>query len=192
MGHTENDGMIPRGPAAHRRGFGRRTAFRAAVLAVVVLMPGRALAEKSALLRSLVIPGGGQVQQGHYARAAIFAGAAVISGVGLLVSSIHYNQSVNKYRQEKRVYLAYKNQLAAGQIVSIDQVNRTFNNMQSAFDQAESRFVWRTTFLVALAATYALNVVDVLVSEPHASDLAQRYTIDADRDRVMLARTFRF
>ncbi|MFQ5511887.1 MAG: DUF5683 domain-containing protein [Candidatus Krumholzibacteriia bacterium] len=167
--------------------------WKSAVLAVLcVLLPAQALAVDGAVLRSLVIPGTGQAHQGHLTKAAVFAGVAVVSGVGLLVSGVQYNQSVTRFRNEKRAFAALQDDLNAGQIVSIDEFNTRFASMHAAFDQAHSRVQWRNAFLISLATVYVLNVADVLRNEHHDRDVALRYSIDASRERVLVARSFRF
>jgi hypothetical protein len=163
------------------------------VLLIVVVAPAQAMAQNSALLRSLVIPGTGQAHKGHYKKAALFAGAAVLSGVGLVITQVHYNQAVTKFRNERRTYLYYPEQYNNGQIVSVDDINATYREMENAWNDAESRLKWRNTFLVGLLATYALNIVDVLITEPSSvDDTAQRYSVEVDRERVLVTRSIRF
>ena len=172
---------------------GRRLASKlAAAILVAVIVPAQAVAVDGALYRALAIPGTGQAHQGHLTKAAVFAGAAVISAVGLTVATIQYNQSVNRFRQEKREFNTLQNQLNAGQVVSITELNRQFNAMNDAFDQADTRVTWRNAFLISLVSVYALNVVDVLRSEPHDPNVALRYSVDVDPERVLLTRSFRF
>jgi hypothetical protein len=169
-----------------------RTAWVMIAFALAVLVPAHASADASALLRSLVIPGSGQAHQGNYARAAMFAGAAVASGVGLVVTQVIYNQSVDKYRNQKRLYLSYQTDLDAGKIVSITTIDDTYRSMQGAFNEADYRYKWRNTFLVSFIATYSLNLVDVIISRPHNADTALKYRLEADEHRVLLTRSFRF
>jgi len=172
---------------------GRRSGLQlVAVILVAVMVPAQAMAVDGAFYRSLAIPGAGQAHQGHLTKAAVFAGVAVISAVGLTVASVQYNQSVDRFRQEKREFVALQDQLNAGQIVSITELNLRFNAMNASFDRADSRVTWRNVFLVSLVSVYALNVVDVLRSKPHDTSVALRYSVDVDRERVLLTRSFRF
>jgi hypothetical protein len=172
--------------------FGRKhLSVAAGVLLLAVVVPAQSYAQDSALLRSLVFPGAGQAHKGHYKKAALLAGVAVVSAAGVVVSGVHYNQAVDRYHAEKRTYLHYQNELDAGAIVSVDDMNSTYDSMQKAFDQADSRLTWRNTFITALVATYALNIIDVIWSKPHNEDLA-RYSVEADSERVLVTTSIRF
>ncbi len=180
---------MARAGSACRRRSGSRLA---AAILVALIAPAQALAVDGALYRSLAIPGSGQAHQGHFPKAAVFAGAAIISAVGLTVASIQYNQSIDRFRQEKREFLALQDQLNAGQIVSINELNGRFDAMNDAFAQADSRIKWRKAFLVSLVSVYTLNVVDVLRSKQHDPNVALRYSVDVDPERVLVTRSFRF
>jgi hypothetical protein len=170
---------------------GRKRLFMAAALLLAILIPAQSYAQGSATVRSLIFPGAGQAHKGHYKKAALFAGLAIVSAAGAVVSGVHYNQAVDRYHSEKRTYLHYQNELDAGTIVSVDDMNSTYDSMQRAFDQADSRLVWRNTFLTALVTTYALNLVDVILSKPHEVDTA-RYSVEADDERVLVTARIRF
>lgn len=186
MRHTH--GITGRGGTTYRP-----PRWKSAVLAALcVLLPAQVLAVDGAVYRSLVFPGAGQADQGHLTKAAVFAGAAVISGVGLLVSGVQYNQAVTRFRNEKRAFAALQDELNAGQVVSIDAFNARFASMNQAFATADSRVRWRNAFLISLASVYALNIVDVIRNDAHDPNVALRYSIDASRERVLLTRSFRF
>jgi len=53
------------------------------VFAVIAASAIPAMAEKESWARSILLPGSGQAHQGHYTKATIFAGAAIITGTGL-------------------------------------------------------------------------------------------------------------
>ncbi|UCG51259.1 MAG: hypothetical protein JSW58_13845 [Candidatus Latescibacterota bacterium] len=188
--------MVYRDATDRHNWYDRRFSARVCVgilCLLVLILPAQGFAgEKGALVRSLLIPGLGQAHQGHYTRAAIFAGSAVVSGFGLVVSHIHYNQAVDKYRDRKRTYFSYEDQLESGQIVSFEEINGTYQAMETAWDEAEDRLMWRNVFLGALVATYAVNIVDVLISKPHKLDSGNRLAIDVNRDRFLVVKTIRF
>jgi hypothetical protein len=150
------------------------------------------MALDSALVRSMLIPGTGQAQQGHYSRAAIYAGAAVVSGFGILLSQIYYNEAVDKYNAQKRIYAGYQETLDDGGIVSIDDLNDTYRQMQAEHESADGRLVWRNGFIVAFFATYAINLVDVLISKPYDADSEDRVSVEATPDGVRIVKSFRF
>lgn len=175
-----------------------RKRLRLPVLAflLAVLLPAHAVADNSALYRSLLLPGAGQAHKGHYKKATIFAGVTVLTSMGLLVTQIQYNQAADRYNNEKRVYNAYQKQLQNDQIVNIEDMNTTYSSMQSAWNDADGRIVWRNVFLTTLIATYVVNLVDVLVSDPYDVDAelqkGSRYSIESDGRGVRFAATFGF
>jgi uncharacterized membrane protein len=170
----------------------RSTGCRSVALAVLLLFPTHAFAVDSALVRSLVVPGLGQVHQGHYARAAVFSGAAVVSAFGLILSQVYYNEAVNKFNAQKRIYASYEKTLSKGGVVSIVDMEGTYREMQSGYNDAENRLVWRNAFLVGFAATYVINVIDVLISKPYDVDKGQRLSVDVGPAGVRITKTFRF
>jgi hypothetical protein len=161
-------------------------------VALAVLIPTQALAKDSAVIRSLLLPGTGQAHQGNYTKAAIFAGAAIISGAGLLVSQIHYNQAVDKFDAANSTYQSLAAELNSGGIVGVGEIETTYQDMLTASDEADTRLKWRNIFLTTLIATYTLNLIDVWISKPHDPETAMRYGIEANRERVLLVRSFRF
>ncbi len=122
-------------------------------------------AETGAIIRSLLLPGSGQAQQGHYTKAAIFAGAAVVTGVGLVLSQVHYNQAVQRFNGLRETYIGYEAQLQNDTVIPYSEITGTYTDMQDAYDDSETRENWRNTFMVAFIVTYAANLVDVILSE---------------------------
>ena len=163
-----------------------------AILVLALLMPVQAIAKDTAFLRSALIPGTGQAHQGHLKKASLFSGAAILSATGLFVSQVHYNQAVDRMDDAIGVQASIQTRLDNNEIVSIEEIDGNFADLQSAHDESESRLTWRNTFLTALIATYALNLVDVLMSDPHDAETALRYNIETDDRRVLLTRSFRF
>jgi hypothetical protein len=161
-------------------------------VALLVAFPAQAMAVDSAFIRSLLVPGTGQAHQGHYTRAAAYAGVAVLSGFGLVISQVYYNEAVDKYDAQKRIYASYDETLSEGGVVSIKDIEGTYALMQAEHDSAEKRFAWRNGFLVAFAATYAINLVDVLISKPYDADRQVPVSVEAGPGGVRITRTFRF
>jgi len=170
----------------------------ALVLAALVAATSTpAFAFDGAVVRSLLLPGSGQAEKGNYARAAMFASAAIISGAGLLASQLQYNRAVETYDDAKRVYLHYPTTTTAqNQVVSQSEIDATYDAMQAAFDQADSRVVWRNAFLTAFIATYALNVVDVIMSKRKTGEIDSPATtgmsVEMRGTDVMLVKSFSF
>jgi len=109
-------------------------------------------------------------RQGHYTKAAIFAGAAVVTGVGLVLSQVHYNQAVERFNGLRETYVGYEGNLQEGTVVPYSEITGTYSDMQDAYDDSETRETWRNTFMVAFIVTYAANLVDVILSEPDTGE----------------------
>jgi hypothetical protein len=167
-------------------------ATAAATLLLSVAPP--AMAANSVLL-SVLLPGLGQSQEGHYGKATIFASAAIISWVGLFATQINYSGTVTKYEDEKRTYLAYQQQLADGDVVKASDINATYAAMNEAFSQADDDEQWRNFFVGALAVTYALNLVDILLSDTDTGEVQQEEPATSmliEKDGFRVVRTIRF
>lgn len=181
----------------HTHGRGLRIARNVILQLVVValvgsMMPGMALAKTSAVIRSLLLPGTGQAHEGHYTKAAVFSGAAIISGAGLFVSQVQYNRAVDDFNSAQDQYNTQLADWQNGGVLSSTLLNTDYAAMQNASDEADTRLKWRNFFLGTLVATYTLNLIDVLVSKPHDPETAMRYTVEANPKRVLLIRSFRF
>jgi len=164
-----------------------------AVLLLAFIVPVQAMAgDTSAVVRSLLFPGSGQAHQGHYTKATVFAGAAIISGVGLIVSQIQYSQSVDRFNEANSEYTSLATEWSNGEIVSIVPLEGSYQAMTDASSDADSRLKWRNFFLVTLTATYTLNLIDVLISKPYDPEQAMRYQVEATPRSVMVTRSFRF
>jgi len=162
------------------------------VVVLAVMIPGHALAKTSAVIRSILLPGTGQAHQGNYTKAAIFSGAAIISATGLLVTAINYNREVDRFESSKTSYNSLVSTWENGGIINAGVVSRSYNEMLSASDEADTWLQWRNVFLTTLIATYTINLIDVLISKPHDPETALRYQIEASPKRVLLTRSFRF
>jgi hypothetical protein len=156
------------------------------------MIPGQALAKTSAVIRSLLLPGTGQAHQGHYGKAAAFAGAAIISGTGLLVTQINYNREVDRFDAAKADYNSLVAGWQNGGVLNAAVATASYNTMLGAQDEADSWLKWRNVFLTTLIVTYTVNLVDILISKPHDPETAMRYQVEARPGRVLLTRSFRF
>jgi len=177
----------PSGP-----GSPRKSAVKWVAILLLAAFPAQAMAGDSAFVRSLLIPGSGQAQQGHYTRAAIYGGAAVLSGIGLLVSHVYYLEAVDKFNAQKDAYAFYEDTLDNGGVVSIDDLEDTYAQMVAEHDTADKRLAWRNGFMIAFVATYAVNLVDVLISKPYQADQQERLSVEALPDGVRITKAFRF
>ena len=163
-------------------------------VALVVVFAGPVLADTNSIARSVLVPGTGQAHQGHYTKAAVFAGAAVVTGVGLLLSQVHYNQSVMRYNDMRAIYVGYPAQLEGGTIVPYSEITETYTDMQDAWDTSEDRKTWRNVFLGAFVVTYALNLVDVILNKPETGERPEEAAIgfQIDGENVRIYKTFDF
>ena len=167
------------------------------LLLILVMLPAHAFAidfDFGSTWRSVLIPGSGQAHQGHYKKAAIFAGVTIISATGLFLFSISYTEAVDKYNDDRTTYLGLAQDLESGEVVSYPLLTDTWTSMNSNYDDAESRYKWRTAFAIGLVAAYTINIVDILLSDPHDPDTAMNlnYGVDYTKERVLLVRSWRF
>jgi len=149
----------------------------------------------NSVLLSILLPGLGQAEEGHYGKAAVFASAAFISWTGLFATQVNYSRSVEKYEDEKRVYLHYQDELDNGSVVLASDIDATYNAMSEAYSKAEDEETWRNVFIGALVVTYGLNLVDVLLAEPESGEQAMEpsgMSLEVKRDGFRLVRTIRF
>ena len=174
----------------------KRTICTVLAAVLVIVTSGPVLADSESIVRSLLVPGTGQAHQGHYTKAAIFAGAAVVSGVGLLLSQVHYNQAVMRYNDLREIYLGYPAELQSGTVISYSEIQQTYADMTAAYDRTESRQTWRNVFLGAFLVTYALNIVDVILNKPETGEREEVPESSVGfymrGDDVMVYKTFNF
>lgn len=172
----------------------RRVVSVVVASALVVSLSAPAFAFDTAIARSALLPGTGQAQNGHYTRAALFAGAAIMTGAGLLATQIHYNRAVDTFENEKRIYNDYPRLLDSGKVFSAAEIDATYQAMETAYNNAEDRLVWRNVFLGALIATYTLNLVDVIMSKPDTGELENTagLSVEMDGSHVRVVKSFSF
>jgi len=153
-----------------------------------------AFAESSSVARSVLLPGLGQAHDGHYTRATIFASAAIVSWVGLFATQIEYARSVEKYENEKRLYLAYGDNLQNGVVVPKSEIDATYDAMSAAYDDADHDEAWRNFFVGALVVTYAVNIVDIIISKPDSGEMEREPAVSLEwtGDGMRVVRTVHF
>ncbi|NIM19443.1 MAG: hypothetical protein GTO51_03575 [Candidatus Latescibacteria bacterium] len=157
----------------------------------LVLIHAQSVLADTAFIRSLLLPGSGQAHKGNYGRATLFASAAVISGVGLFISQVHYNRATDKYNGAKTAYLAFGERLEHGDLLSFQEIDRTYRDMLSSLDQAKSRYKWRNFFLVALIGSYALNLADVLITQRPPEEKSTAVSLELHGDEVRIVKSLR-
>jgi hypothetical protein len=171
-----------------------KRAVAAALALVLVSSAASPAAAVDSVLLSALLPGLGQAQDGHYGRATAFATAAIISATGLFATQVNYARSVERYENSKRNYLYYQTAIDGGSVVKIDDVNATYASMETAWNESEDDAMWRNVFLGALIATYALNLVDILLSEPDTGERPEptQTSLEWHGDGFRLVRTIHF
>ena len=170
----------------------RRTA--ASLVAVFLISLASPAAAADSLLLSLLLPGLGQAQDGHYAKASIFGTAALLSWTGLFATQINYATTVDRYENQKRIYNSYLDQLEGGGTVYIGDINNSYTAMNDAFSQAEDDEKWRNVWIGALVVTYGLNIADILLSGEDTVEVQQEpnTSLEWRSDGLRLVRTIRF
>ena len=173
---------------------GKTMRVTAAVMTAALLCSAASPASAAnSVLLSVLLPGLGQAQEGHYGKATVFASAAIVSWVGLFATQINYSRSTEKYEDEKRTYLAYPTQIEGGQVVKETDIAATYTAMSDAFNQADDDQKWRNVFIGAVIVTYGLNIVDILMSKPDTGESKEPATsLQIDKDGFRLVRTIRF
>ena len=171
------------------------SAVTVALICAVAVPP--ALASGDTTARSILLPGSGQASEGHYGKAAIFAGAAVVTGIGWFLSQVHYNQSVSRCNDLRELYLGYEQQLQSGTVIPYSTITGTYEDMQEAYNTSDDRKVWRNVFMVSFLVVYSVNLVDVLMSEPETgerpqNDAAGSLGLEMQGDNVLVYKAFRF
>lgn len=169
-------------------------ATTAAVTAVLLLWGVHPARADTAIIKSILLPGLGQAQQGHYTKATIFASLAIVGWTGLLATQVTYAGSVEKYENNKRIYLYYGKHAAAGTVVRQADIEATYADMTAAYDQAKHDEKWRNAFLGALVVTYAVNIVDIIRSKPDTGEIEREPAVSLEwhGDSFRLVRSIRF
>lgn len=167
-------------------------AFAAALFVFSASTP--VLAGTGSVVRSILLPGLGQAHDGHYTKATIFASAAIISWVGLFATQVEYSRSVEKYEGYQQTYLYYGNQLESGTVVKQSDIDDTYQSMTAAYSDADHDETWRNFFIGALAVTYTVNIVDILISKPDTGEVERDPAVSLEwtGDKLSLVRTIRF
>ena len=165
----------------------------ATLAALFILSLATPAAADSSLIWALLLPGVGQAQDGHYAKASIFGTAALISWTGFFATQINYSNTVTRYENQKRIYNSYLDQLADGGTVYVGDLNDTYSAMNDAYSQAEDEEQWRNIFVGALVVTYAVNVIDILMSDKESGEVKpEPVSLEWRGDSLRLVRTIRF
>jgi hypothetical protein len=119
-----------------------------------------ALSAKSrykASLRSIFVPGWGQIYSGNSRRGSMFLSAAVISGISIFVTNRRYENKNNDYN----IALADFNAAS-----SIEEKNRLRTILSDERKEAYDAETDRNMAIAIGIATWAFNIIDALVFFP--------------------------
>jgi hypothetical protein len=117
----------------------------------------------SALLKSALVPGLGQIEQGRTGRGAIWAGAATTLGLATFYSHIQYHSAAEDFNNAGDLYRAA---IAAG---DGDEALLQFTKMESHGTLAEDRYDTRRLLEIGLVLVWAGNLVDTWFFEGDGS-----------------------
>ena len=181
----------------------RRQSLRNVAVAVVAMgllavmaTPGQADRGVGYYVPSLLLPGYGQSKDGHYSKAAVFAGVSVAGWIGLFATQINYNRSVDQFDLAVAQQQQFSDDLAAGVPVLSSDIDMNYVQILESSDTADRRYTQRNVFAGALFLVYAINALDIILSEPDTgempSDEEPAVMLDVTPDRVMVVKTFRF
>lgn len=132
--------------------------MRKTVLALLVFVVGLFASRDSRagenIWYSILVPGWGQVQSGHYGRGALFLSAELVSLTALLITDIQYDRAVEQYDRAKALYLSASN---------IGDAVAEYERMHSNWDSAEELNGYRKTALYAAVGVWAVNILDMIL-----------------------------
>ncbi len=112
--------------------------------------PGR----NSALLKSVLLPGLGQIEQGRTGRGALWAGTAVTLGLATFNAHIQYHSAAKDFNNASALYrTAIADQDG-------DEALAQFIKMESHGTLAEDRYDTRRMLEIGLVLVWAGNLVD--------------------------------
>jgi hypothetical protein len=131
------------------------TLLFAAVLAAVAVMPSDASGGEG-LVYSVIYPGWGQVRTGQYGRGIMFAGAELVSLLGLFVSDIQYSRVVEDYDSARSAYLTAD---------YIGDADYYYARMNDKWDDAERLNGYRNAFLGAAIGIWIINIIDMAIGD---------------------------
>lgn len=174
-----------------------RVICSAVTVALICAFAVPAFAQGESTARSILLPGSGQASEGHYGKAVIFAGAAVVTGVGWFLSQVHYNQSVMRYNSLRDIYVSYAGQLESGTVIPASTIASTYEDMTLAYNTSDDRQVWRNVLMVSFLVVYTVNLVDILMSKPETGErttdeAAGSFGFEMQGDNVLVYKAFRF
>ena len=127
----------------------------AAALIAILLVPSVAFSGEG-MIYSVIYPGWGQIRSEQYGRGILFAGAELVSLVGLFVSDIQYSRAVDDYNAARTSYLGAD---------YIGDADLYYDRMNEKWDDAERLHNYRNAFLYAAIGVWAINIIDMAIGD---------------------------
>ncbi len=150
-----------------------------AVLLIFSALPVFA-ADAEDIMYSILFPGLGQFRTGRYSRATVFMGTELIALIGLGISDIQYDRSIEAYEKAKFLY---------GNADYIGDARSYYNDMVEQWDKAEDYQRYRNTFLGVAAGVWVINVIDIVWGKEAAEPLL---SLEVQNDGFLVSKTFSF
>ncbi len=118
------------------------------------------------MLRSALLPGLGQLEQGRTGRSAAWAGGAMILAVGTFMAHNEYTSAATDFQSAETTYLEA---IAHGNW-DLDSAESSLIARRVAQERSDERYTTRAIFEVALVAWWAGNLLDVWLFERDDDD----------------------
>lgn len=152
------------------------------VLAVIVTICASPLSAKDSedIMYSILFPGLGQYRTGRYTRATAFMGIELVALIGLGITDIQYDRSVEAYERAKVLYQNAE---------YIGDADAYYREMVSQWEDADSYHGYRNTFLGVAAGVWLINIAD-MVWGPEAE--YPPLTLEIRNDGFLVSKSFSF
>ncbi len=135
----------------------------AAALIAILLVPSVVFSGEG-IVYSVIYPGWGQIRSEQYGRGILFAGAELVSLIGLMVSDIQYSRAAEDYNDARTSYLGAD---------YIGDAVHYYDLMNEKWDDAERLNNYRNVFLGAAIGIWAINIIDMAIGDDkEAPDLS--------------------
>lgn len=121
------------------------------------------------LWRSIIAPGSGQEFAGLHGRGMIWLSGMLATGAGYVMARGEMDQrttDIHRYQQIQKVFGAFDSLGPSEQL----QYLKLLNNLDQAESSLDNARSWARGFLIALASTYGMNVLDALAAPIRRDD----------------------
>ncbi len=122
-----------------------------------------------ALVKSLIIPGKGQLYNGHKNKGVLIMLLQTAALTGVAVTTVMSESSMDDYEEAKTVYKKAE---------SLSEIQRTKIDMNDKYDRAYDDKVLQMSLIGAAAGIYLFNVIDAAVTFPKTAITFRKKTIN--------------